>query len=65
MRKSQTGLNVDDLILSYIYDIIIGLNELGKKAKNSLEHDDMAGHLEGINARILTFGAKVQILEIW
>ena len=59
LRKSQTGLNMDDIILSSIYDIIIGLNKLGKKAKNSLEHDDMAGHLRGKNAKILSLGAKV------
>ena len=55
---------MDDIILSSIYDIIIGLNKLGKKAKNSLEHDDMAGHLEGINARILTLGQKCNFWKI-
>ena len=55
---------MDVIILSSIYDIIIGLNKLGKKARNALEEMTWpATSGAKKNAKILSLGVKVQILE--
>ena len=53
-----------DIIIPENYDIIIQKATNPRWTHVSLVHQAMAGHLGGKIARILVFGAKVQISEI-